>query len=412
MTKKYTYIVILLVCFFASFLFPNISLAFSLGGCSPIANPENLCQEQTWYPAVDVKLEPSGTQYFVTLVNGVFSSVPNCNTNAYSMLLKNVSVPSDNVFVSNGQYGFCDYGSDLANAGNVPDGNYFYELYSGNSWGSRVAFAYILFSKTNGVWSTASAVTNGACGTNDGQSFHSLPSGLPQLCAGGDAGNIIFNITNWTWDCISNNGGTTASCSANYSATARAVAGACGTDNGQTLTTAPTDLCSLGTLDNLYFINTGWNWRCLGVDGGAPARCSAINSLFIPPDIPTTRDCSTFTGIENWICGLQNTMSGIFLPSPQAKQALETSIDAINEHAPLNYVKVMSDSLDQLQLGKSGATGINFTINGKSGTINDATFGTSGALHDFMILIKVIASFVVILIFVMWGLSFIKRIFK
>ncbi|MBR0346643.1 MAG: ExeM/NucH family extracellular endonuclease, partial [Rudaea sp.] len=56
--------------------------------------------------------------------------------------------------------------------------------------------------------------------------------------------------------------------------TANAVNGACGTDNGQTLTVAPTNLCSAGTA-SVVTGNGPWSWTCSGSNGGSNASCSA-----------------------------------------------------------------------------------------------------------------------------------------
>jgi len=53
----------------------------------------------------------------------------------------------------------------------------------------------------------------------------------------------------------------------------------CGSDNGKTLTSIPTNLCAPGTL--IDYSGTGpWNWTCQGNYGGANALCSAA---FVEP---------------------------------------------------------------------------------------------------------------------------------
>lgn len=56
--------------------------------------------------------------------------------------------------------------------------------------------------------------------------------------------------------------------------TGTAVNGVCGSDNGQTLSTTPTNLCNAGTASAL----TGsgpWSWTCAGSNNGTTANCSA-----------------------------------------------------------------------------------------------------------------------------------------
>src|ERR1019366_5500523 len=49
--------------------------------------------------------------------------------------------------------------------------------------------------------------------------------------------------------------------------------GVCGSDNGQSLSSPPTDLCNSGT-PSAVSGNNPWSWTCAGVDGGATASCS------------------------------------------------------------------------------------------------------------------------------------------
>ena len=60
------------------------------------------------------------------------------------------------------------------------------------------------------------------------------------------------------------------------SAVANAVAGACGSDNGQTLAAAaPTNLCSVGGASAVAGAGHPWSWSCAGIGGGGTASCSA-----------------------------------------------------------------------------------------------------------------------------------------
>jgi 2',3'-cyclic-nucleotide 2'-phosphodiesterase (5'-nucleotidase family) len=60
----------------------------------------------------------------------------------------------------------------------------------------------------------SAVVTNGACGTANGQTFSTAPS--TNLCSAGNA-SAVTGTGPWAWTCASTNGGTTASCSANKS---------------------------------------------------------------------------------------------------------------------------------------------------------------------------------------------------
>jgi len=54
----------------------------------------------------------------------------------------------------------------------------------------------------------------------------------------------------------------------------KTISGVCGAHNGQTLTSTPTNLCSSG-ISSTISGNGPWNWSCSGENGGITATCSA-----------------------------------------------------------------------------------------------------------------------------------------
>ena len=80
--------------------------------------------------------------------------------------------------------------------------------------------------------------------------------------------------------------------SATMSVTAATTDGVCGSDNGQVLSTPPTNLCSAGTPSAITG-NGPWNWTCIGSGSGTTASCSAqlqtkttttVTSLLLSPN--------------------------------------------------------------------------------------------------------------------------------
>jgi len=257
-----------------------------------------------------------------------------------------------------------------------------------------------------------SSVVNGECGTADGGSFKTLPSELfPQLCLSGNAGNIVYNVYGWAWDCLSTTGGSTDTCFAFYDANAEAIDGECGTDDGQTLSAEPTNLCATGDAGQVYFINTGWNWTCYGVNNGTNDICSASFSDFGVPDLPAPENCDLLTGVEKWLCKIQNTFVGIFLPSQTAIDGLNNALQALKLRAPFVYIDHAKNNLDQFSAGQTESDGIQFAGD-KSGTINFEMFGETGSVHNLMLFVQSISGFFILLIFLVWGMNFMKRFFK
>jgi alpha-tubulin suppressor-like RCC1 family protein len=132
-----------------------------------------------------------------------------------------------------------------------------------------------------------SSPVNGACGSANGQSLSSAPT--TNLCNAGTA-TAVSGSGPWTWSCNGVNNGTNASCSASVSTTP--VNGACGSANGQSLSSAPTtNLCSTGTATAVSGSGP-WTWSCTGLNGGAAASCSASKAA----PIPVNGVCGTASG--------------------------------------------------------------------------------------------------------------------
>jgi 2',3'-cyclic-nucleotide 2'-phosphodiesterase (5'-nucleotidase family) len=122
--------------------------------------------------------------------------------------------------------------------------------------------------------SVTTDTANGSCGADNGLS---LPSTPVNLCSAGIA-SIVSGSGPWTWTCDGSNGGTSSSCSAQLTTVFN---GACGSANGQLLTSAPNaNLCSVGTATAV----TGsgpWKWNCDSTTGGSSASCSTAGAISI-----------------------------------------------------------------------------------------------------------------------------------
>lgn len=121
---------------------------------------------------------------------------------------------------------------------------------------------------------------DGVCGTSNGVATTTSPAA--NLCAAGEASRVTdYTVAfkshpeYWTWNCNGIGGGIVASCKATYGTP---VNGACGSSNGQTLSSAPgTGLCSTGTASALTGSNP-WSWSCAGTGGGTTASCSTADT--------------------------------------------------------------------------------------------------------------------------------------
>lgn len=108
---------------------------------------------------------------------------------------------------------------------------------------------------------------SGTCGSTHEANVTSVPT--TGLCQEGTA-SAVTGSGPWAWTCSGDHGGSNASCSANLK-----VNGACGTSNGQVLTTITgANLCSAGNASPVTGAGP-WNWSCLGINTGNDTSCSA-----------------------------------------------------------------------------------------------------------------------------------------
>ncbi len=190
--------------------------------------------------------------------------------------------------------------------------------------------------KTHFTWTcsasggTASCSSVSACGSSAGQTFSSVPT--VNLCSIGTAVNISTS-NKYMWDCITAYGYPAISCTANIQ-TVNPVNGACGSDNGQTLSSAPTNLCNAGTASALSGSGP-WYWSCAGSNGGATAYCSAqkATSTFACgssagqtfSSVPTSNLCSF--GTASRVSVHENETARLFCTNPTGQQLPGNSYD-------------------------------------------------------------------------------------
>jgi parallel beta-helix repeat protein len=165
------------------------------------------------------------------------------------------------------------------------------------TWGSKDAdgctpttWSFYATLTTSGSTSSPPPVAvNGVCGSSNGATLSTTPTNLRST----GTASTVSGTGPWSWSCAGSNGGTNASCSAQLTPQAPApVNGICGTANGTTVASKPTtNLCSTGTSSTVS--GTGpWTWSCAGRNGGATASCSAQ----LTPPTPVNGVCGTSNG--------------------------------------------------------------------------------------------------------------------
>ncbi|MBF0265701.1 MAG: hypothetical protein HQL46_10550 [Gammaproteobacteria bacterium] len=127
----------------------------------------------------------------------------------------------------------------------------------------------------NSVNCTTDIVNDGVCEpTEDGQTLTSTPT---ILCSAGTANPNPPNGSGpWDWVCEGINGGSNDSCSANL---IPIVNGACGDDDSATLNSTPTKLCNSGSESSISETTIAWSWTCSGSNGGTTDACLAYKVI-------------------------------------------------------------------------------------------------------------------------------------
>jgi len=215
-----------------------------------------------------------------------------------------------------------------------------------------------------GTWSTSAtscdAIVNGSCGSADGGSSASQPSGA-SLCAAGTA-TVVSGTGPYSWSCTGAFGGTTASCSSNRSCAATTstwsscsaarsaqshgfsgsltntvggwsgsvttscnqgtwsqsgatcdavVNGSCGSADGGSTASQPSgaSLCAAGTATAVSGAGP-YSWSCTGAFGGTTASCSSNRSCAATTS--TWSSCSAARSAQShgFSGSLTNTVGG------------------------------------------------------------------------------------------------------
>lgn len=134
------------------------------------------------------------------------------------------------------------------------------------------------------------------------------------------------------------------------------------------------------------------------------------------PSYPEEEECSGYDLLERLVCEVKNALKGIFLPSSAKIQELQATIGQIKQKFPYNYIAFLKEFYDDIKQGVNITSTIEFKILGQAGAVDlsfwEKTADVGGITQTFSHIIKNIAYFVILLVFLMWGISFGRRIFR
>lgn len=201
---------------------------------------------------------------------------------------------------------------------------------------------------------------NGSCGISDG-GFYYYDNPPANLCSTGTSDDFIFtgiahqSGSNWAWDCLGENGGTTESCTA-YLDPNSAIDGVCGDYANQTFDTVEDfnpfspfykyHKCSEGFYSDYSFgaIGNTIAWYCSGINNGISAFCTAklttsVSDPFEYDDFEVPDFYEDLTN-KGW---LVDALTWLFLPTSETLNDSYKIGQEFRHRAPLGYLAKFHD---------------------------------------------------------------------
>lgn len=120
-------------------------------------------------------------------------------------------------------------------------------------------------------------------------------------------------------------------------------------------------------------------------------------------------DCDIYSGIDKILCEFKNMIAGIFLPSSGKMQQAIKTLKLIEDRAPLCYISAGFDFFDDLSDDTE-----NNNAYGSTSTLNYNYFSTNVVYSGLTIseMIKIFFWIAITIIFLIWGVNYLTRIFK
>jgi hypothetical protein len=156
----------------------------------------------------------------------------------------------------------------------------------------------------------------------------------------------------------------------------------------------------------LYFDNT---W----VKDSANAAPADLITSSQKPAQEALEDCGVYSGIDAVVCNLKNFIVGAFLPSDAAINQFNSTMNGFKTKFPMNYAAAINDTLTAIGAGVSDTSGFSFNLYGNAGTVDTSFFSQDlGAGVTIGGTIKLILTFLVFVVFLIWGVGYMHRIFN
>lgn len=147
-------------------------------------------------------------------------------------------------------------------------------------------------------------------------------------------------------------------------------------------------------------------------DSSDPAPADLITES-IKPAQEALEDCGVYSGIDAVVCNLKNFIVGAFLPSDAAINQFNSTMNGFKTKFPMNYAAAITDTLTAIGAGVSDTSGFSFNLYGNAGVVDTSFFAQDlGSGVTIGGTIKLILTFLVFVVFLIWGVGYMHRIFN
>lgn len=134
------------------------------------------------------------------------------------------------------------------------------------------------------------------------------------------------------------------------------------------------------------------------------------------PELPELEECEGLGVTDRLLCEIKNFFQRLFVPSPDKITELRTTLDLIKTKFPYNYVLGIRDFFIYLKDNINEDQDINISILGQAGIVDFSFWNTTttiaGVSKTISDIFKLFFSFMLIMVFVFWSFSFLRKVFK
>ena len=111
-----------------------------------------------------------------------------------------------------------------------------------------------------------------------------------------------------------------------------ATAGICAVPYGTIASAPPSPLCLIGTPNGFHTAGNGWEWQCLGVNGGQDVECFVDQPLSYSWDISTWSACANNQQTRTVVCKDNNgaTVADSLCPQPKPATTQPATCPPVN----------------------------------------------------------------------------------